>query len=274
VSEETAERDVRLEAPVFEEEYDITLPEGGDAEADQDQEWCEVEVDGETRKIRFHDYHEIYAIPGLYEQIFYEELKCQSPEVVGGLLIEQVESEGERPAELRVFDVGAGNGMVAEELRRHGATSFSGVDIIEEAASAAERDRPGLYEDYLVLDLTKIPPEARQQLEGKRFNCLVTVAALGFDDIPPRAFAEAYNLVEDGGFVAFNIKEDFVSLEDGGTGFAGLIRRMVEAGTVDVLAERRYRHRLSVAGRPLYYVAIVARKRGDVPERQLEGLDG
>jgi hypothetical protein len=30
-------------------------------------------------------------------------------------------------------------------------------------------------------------------------------------------------------------------------------------------SQRRYQHRLSVAGEPLYYVAIVAEKRADLP---------
>ena len=40
---------------------------------------------------------------------------------------------------------------------------------------------------------------------------MTTVAALGFGDIPPDAFAAAFNLVEDGGHVAFTIKEDFIA---------------------------------------------------------------
>jgi len=33
---------------------------------------------------------------------------------------------------------------------------------------------------------------------------------------------------------------------------------------MELQAERRYRHRLSVAGDPLYYIAMVARKRADI----------
>ena len=160
------------------------------------------------RRIRFHDYHEIFKIPGLYEQLFYEELKCDSPRTIAGLIGEQVDND--TAADLRVLDVGAGNGMVGEELDRMGAKHIVGVDIIEEAAEAAERDRPGIYDDYFVVDLTDIPADDQRALEEHRFNCLTTVAALGFGDIPPEAFAAAYNLVEDGGLIAFNIKERFV----------------------------------------------------------------
>lgn len=221
-----------------------------------------MNVDGEVRRIRFHDYHEIYTVPGLYEQLFYDELKCDSPRTIAGLLGEQLDDTS---ADLRVLDVGAGNGMVGEELDRMGAKHIVGVDIIEEAAEAAKRDRPGIYDDYVVVDLTDVPPATHAELSEHRFNCLTTVAALGFGDIPPEAFTEAYNLVEDGGLIAFNIKEKFV--EDGDrSGFEELISQSLENGTMDLQAERRYRHRLSVAGDPLYYMAMVARKRADIAD--------
>ena len=242
-------------------EYDVRLP---DASCDQDEEWCELLVDGQPRRIRFHDYHEIYSIPGLYERLFYDLLECDSPRAVTALLGEGLRARGHDASTLRVLEVGAGNGMVGEELDELGVPTIVGVDIIEEAAAAAERDRPGIYDDYLVLDLTDIPPPVHQQLRGHGFNCLVTVAALGFGDIPPDAFANAYNLVEPGGLVAFNIKEDFLTDGDG-SGFAQLIKQALADGSLDLRAERRYRHRLSIAGEPLHYVAIVAEKRADLP---------
>ena len=244
--------------------YDVRLPQVGDAAYDQDQEWCEVMVGGTPRRIRFHDYHEIYSIPGLYEHLFYELLECDSPRAVTALLDGELAAAGRLPSDLRVLEVGAGNGMVAAELTGLGVRSIVGVDIIEEAAIAAERDRPGIYDDYLVLDLTAIPPHTDAALRERRFNCLVTVAALGFGDIPPDAFANAFNLVEPGGLVAFNIKEDFISAADG-SGFSRLISGAIDDGTIDVMAERRYQHRLSVAGDPLHYVAIVAARRGELP---------
>ncbi len=255
--------DSRSGTPVAtaEKPFDITFPRGREEDRDQDEEFCEVVVDGETRKIRFHDYDEIFKLPGLYEQLFYQELKCDSPRTVADLVGEQID-DGER-AGLRVLDVGAGNGMVAEQFDELGAEELVGVDIIEEAEAAAHRDRPGLYDDYFVVDLTDIPADAREALEAKRFNCLATVAALGFGDIPPEAFSAAYNLVEDGGIIAFNIKEKFV--EDGDrSGFEEMIQTALDDGTMELQAERRYRHRLAVSGDPLYYIAIVARKRSSL----------
>jgi predicted TPR repeat methyltransferase len=241
----------------------ISLPEAA-SDLTQDEEWYELSVDGETRRILFHDYAQTYSMPGVYERLFYDTLKCDSPRTVCGLLEEHVESEGRDPSELRVLDIGAGNGMVGERLAEMGVEQIVGIDIIEEAAEAAERDRPGVYDDYLVLDLTDLPEPQREDLHSRRFNCLTSVAALGFGDIRPAAFAEAYNLVEDGGPVGFSIKEEMLAGEDP-SGFSRLIDEAIGGGALEVKAERRYRHRLSLSGEPLHYVAMVAEKARDLP---------
>ena len=245
-------------------DYEVSLPTHDGSRPDQDEEFCEIVLRGERRRIRFHDYDEIYSIPGLYEHLFYELLQCDSPRTVAESLRDQLAATGREPGDLRVFEVGAGNGMVGRELAELGVRTIVGVDIIPEAKMAAERDRPGVYEDYLVLDLTNVPPDTKRDLEARGFNCLVTVAALGFGDIPPNAFAEAYNLVEHGGLVAFNIKEDFISDGDG-SGFSRLIKQGLADGALELRSERRYQHRLSMSGEPLYYVALVAEKRADLP---------
>jgi SAM-dependent methyltransferase len=237
---------------------------------EQDLEWCRVSVDGKTLDIRFHDYDKIYEIPGLYEHLFYDQLECTSPETVRALLQEELEAEDVDPSSLSVLDLGAGNGMVGEELADMGAGSIVGIDLLPEAAAAAERDRPGTYADYVVVDLTDLSDSDRRRLAAHRFNCLVTVAALGFGDIPCRAFAEAFNQVEDGGWIAFNIKENF--LDDGEpTGFSTLIRRLLEMGVVEQRAEKNYRHRLSTTGEALHYVAIVGVKQSNVPDELIDG---
>ena len=264
--------DAPEQTPAEESPFAVTFPSSSEAELDQDEEWCEATVDGSRRRIRFHDYHEIYRIPGLYEHLFYDRLECSSPATVRSLLEEELSAAGKQAAGLRVLDVGAGNGVMGAELADMGVATLVGVDIIEEAAAAAERDRPGLYDDYIVADLTDLSAEDRGRLAQVRFNCLVTVAALGFGDMPPTAFAEAYNSLETPSWVAFNIKQDFLEGDARGD-FSGLIRRMLEKGALEQRARRRYRHRLSAAGEPLHYLAMVAVKRADIPLESVRRLD-
>lgn len=234
------------------------------ADLDQDEEWCEVEWDDEWHRIRFHNYNDVYSVPGLYETIFYRTLRCNSPKQVCELLYDTLLEHGVDPEDLSVFDVGAGNGMVGEALQTLGVRSIVGIDIIPEAQEATERDRPWVYNDYLVADLTNLSPQQLETLRDQRFDAMTTVAALGYGDIPAAAFAEAYNLVANGGWVAFNIKEDFLNGGDP-SGFSGLVGRMTQSGIIQMECYKRYCHRLSIAGEPLYYIAVVARKLEDLP---------
>jgi SAM-dependent methyltransferase len=240
--------------------FDIAFP-AVNAGVDQDGECCELTLDGEKRRIRFHDYDEIYRVPGLYEHLFYEVLDCRSPQTVCDLLAEQLAAGGHDPAEQSVLDLGAGNGMVGACLADLGCGTIVGVDILVEAAEAAERDRPGVYDDYVVADLTAPTPEVRERLERHRFGVMTSVAALGFGDIPPEAFGYAYSLLAPGGWLAFCLKEDFLADREP-SGFSALIRGLIDRGELELFARRRYRHRFSASGEELHYVALLGRKQG------------
>lgn len=236
---------------------------------DQDEEWCEVCWDEQWHRIRFHDYHEVYRVPGLYETIFYRTLRCNSPKRVSDLLGEALIEHDESPEDLCVLDVGAGNGMVGEALQTLGIRRIIGVDIIPEAKEAVERDRAWVYDDYLVTDLTALSPEQYEYLKNSEFNTLTSVAALGYGDIPIEALATAYNLVSDNGWIAFNIKEDFLTRRDQ-TGFAGLVNGMMHAGVIQMECYKRYCHRLNIMGQPLHYIAVVARKLKPIPQEMVD----
>jgi hypothetical protein len=236
---------------------------------DQDEEWCEIEHDGERRRILLHDYATIYGVPGLYEHIYDEKLNCTSPNVVCDLLRAELDTAGIDPATLTALDFGAGNGMVGELLRRFGIDELVGIDLLPEARAAAHRDRPGLYGDYHVLDLTELRRRDRRRLDEHDFDLMTCVAALGFGDVPPAAFAEAFNLVSSPGWIAFNIRERFLEDSDP-CGFGAFIGRMFKEGVIEERTRVSYTHRVSVAGKPLPYYAIVATKCRDVPPDWME----
>lgn len=233
----------------------------------QDAEYCEIREQGKWRRLRFHDYADLYERPGLYEHLFYDVLRCDSPRRVVNLLGD-VRAELGVAEPMRVVDFGAGSGMVGRELRRIGARRIVGVDILEEARAAAQRDLPGVYDDYLVDDMSSPSAATGECLSALRPNVLACVAALGFGDIPPRAWHRAAGYVAPGGLLAFNIKADF--LDPRYThGFSELMRRMVHGNVARVEASWRYRHRLSTAGEPIYYTAMVVTKLTEIPAAML-----
>jgi hypothetical protein len=243
----------------------IQFPKPESSSLNQDEAWFYLQDSDDQRKIRFHDYDEIYKKPGLYEQIFYDRLKCTSPAKVASILQSAVKHSEANLTELRVLDFGAGNGMMGEELKKQGVARLVGVDIIPEAYDATVRDRPGLYDAYYVQDFTDLDSETREDIASWQCDCMVTVAALGFGDIPTKAFIEAFNIIKSKGWVAFNIKESFFDAKDR-TGFSTMIRELIFSEYLDVYHIERYRHRLSIEGEPLFYFAIAGRKNADVPD--------
>ena len=241
--------------------FDVRFP-NIDSKLDQDQESFEFKLGGQTRRLRIHDYAEIYKIPGLYEALVYQKLRCSSPRRLVQLMSSVLWDWPEEPWDLRVFDLGAGNGRVASELRMIGCGYCVGLDLLPAARAAARRDCPRTYDDYVVADLCTLSEMLAKRIKRHQLNCLVTVAALGFGDIPAAAFARAFNLITESGWLAMTIKDRF--LEDRGSDLSWLFREMISQGMIEIQAQQRYCHRRSITGERLFYIAIVARKNGHI----------
>ena len=93
--------------------YIIKFPKADTHNLNQNEEFFYlIEPDDNKRQIFFHDCAEIYKIKGLYERLFYDRLKCNSPSKVAEALRYVVSQTRENFTELRVLDLGAGNGIM------------------------------------------------------------------------------------------------------------------------------------------------------------------
>ena len=237
--------------------YDIRFPENVYS-LDQNEEYIVLNADQSTERVLLHDYQRFYEIPGLYEEVLYNQLKCCSPRVISRLLSKAMLNRKNDHQALRVLDFGAGNGVAGEQLKNDLACeTLVGVDILPEAKEAALRDRPNLYDDYLVLNFCDLSDEDHENLAEFDFNTLVSIAALGYDHIGTQAFLNAFELLPEGAWVAFNIKDRFLS-EDDTTGFKETIDDLMN-DRLEVLEHRQYVHRMSIKQEPLYYVGIAGR---------------
>ena len=71
----------------------------------QDAEWCVVSDGGSWREFRFHDYAQIYEVPGLYEKIFMEHLKSRSHVVMAEALARELQLRERSLSECRILDL-------------------------------------------------------------------------------------------------------------------------------------------------------------------------
>ena len=207
--------------------------------------------DGDARRrVGFHDYATIYSVPGLYERVFYDELGMCTAEVV----VDELSGTVDGP--LRILDVGAGNGIGGEQLRRLGPERLIGIDLEPEARTAARRDRPGVYDDYLIGDLTEM---ALDGLGAERLNAVVALSAVGVGHLPAEALERVLGLLGPGGLFAFAVTPALLpgSADPDGqaTGYPDLLQRLL-AGEI---SRRVYVHRRQVDGTPHDAVALVGR---------------
>lgn len=251
--------------------YKIQFPKAYTKKLDQDKAYFFLYLNKKKIKIKFHDYSQIYSYPGLYEQLFYDRLKCNSPMVVTEALKKTIDQNKEHFSEQKVLDLGAGNGLMGEALKKTGVARLIGIDILNEAKEATERDRPGVYDEYYVKDFTKLKKQEIEEIQAWGLNSMISVAALGFGDIPPKAFIQALNLISEEGWIAFNIKETFLNETDT-SGFSKTIRHLIFSEYLFINHLKRYRHRISIDGQPLYYFSVVCWKQKDIPNNFLKNI--
>ena len=227
----------------------------------QGQEEFVLRSDGDESRIVLHDYAAVYAVPGLYEEVVQRQLRCASPATVAEALLEAAADAGVAPADVRAFDLGAGNGVVGEEMRDRGVTVVAGADGIPEARDAAHRDRPGLYRHYVVgerLDVDGIAAMVRD--EG--LTALVAAGAVGEGHVPVDSLGQLWDAFPPGSLLALTIKDGGPETGDHDVADvdAMLSRTAGTAHPTRTVVRRRFRHRVSMAGAELYYLVLAAVK--------------
>lgn len=239
----------------------------------RNQEYFHFMRDGNEQKLTLQNYAEVYKIPLLYEQ-FCDKALYQSPETLAMLLASQSIKSGFDLRSLVVLDIAAGSGLFGKSIAQYGVKSIVGVDIIPEAAQAAHRDYPGVYENYYVEDLTAISPTAKKELANRRFNCLVCCSSLSCH-FPIQGFINSFNLIDNDGWIAFNVNTyvlENIKNPDSfeykkAAEFGQLYHHMVETEILEVTHKHYYLHRLLTNGKAVDYVAIIARKRGNISQK-------
>ena len=247
--------------------YNIKLPQTNQ-NLDREEEYFILTQDKQEQKLRVRDYQKLYKMPGLYEQLLVDVLQHNSHTIIADLLAKQADKLGVTTSSLSVFELASGVGLAGEKLKEKRVKSIVGVDLIEEAAEAAKRDRPYVYSQYYVATLPQVSNQMNQELINYQFNCLVCASALT-GGLPANAFAFGYNLVANGSPVVFNIREDLLDNSPTNRSAGRMIAQMIKEGILKINFKRHFRHRLSVTGLELYDVALSGTKMADIPKEMI-----
>ncbi len=201
--------------------------------------------DGRVEELRLHDYDRLYSLPGVYEAIVSDRLGCRSPAVIAGMLGGAADRLRWDRAGLRVLDVAAGNGVSGEALAAEGLVPVIGTDIVPAARAAALRDRPGLYERYVILDLLHVSDEAADDVRAAGLLAADALIAYMYD---PRVEAQD------------PVTPALWALQPSGASVVEALK----------LARRQYVHRQTVNGLPYEMIGVVWRVRRGSESRQAE----
>lgn len=246
--------------------FDIRLPKNSQYSR-ADEEYFFLTENGNERKIMLQDYIELYKIPRFYEYFAFEYLKYQSPQVLSTLLIDEIKKDKQSVAELEVLEIGSGSGLMAKELKSLGIQSIIGTDILPQAAEAALRDYPAVYDNYYVEDWIQLSKKTADILKRKTFNCLVCCSALSH--IPISAFKNAYNMIGKDGWIVFNISK--LAWEDkSAAGFINNHSWVNNPELFELKSQYTYLHRNRTNGDPIDYIAFIGIKRGACYEEKVK----
>ncbi len=210
--------------------------------------------DGTTERIVLHDYSRVYAVPGLYEEVVQHQLECTSPQTLARALADAVAEAGATMADLRVLDVGAGNGVVGEELHARGAQVVAGTDGVEAARDAARRDRPELYETYAIAGVDEVTVE--QLVADHGLNALTSAGALGLGHVEIADVARWWAAFPPGSWFAVTVPPDVA--DPAGEDLLGALT--AAEPTTEVVRQEPFPHRRRMSGETLTYIVVVARK--------------
>jgi hypothetical protein len=225
------------------------------------EDWLEFGPPDARRRIGFHDYGAIYSVPGLYEHVFYETLGMRSSAEVVRLFGEVLDAERLDASRQRVVDFGAGNGLGGLALRELGVGELYGVDLEPMARTAALRDRPEVYDEYLVGDLGVWSETELGRLKRHDPTAVLALSAIGIGHVPPAVLDRALGLLGRGGIYGFGLHPRLLPGTEDPVGRASGYPELIEEihRRSDVLAQASYVHRVRPDGSEDLAVAFVGR---------------
>ncbi len=225
----------------------------------QSEEKFSAVVEGVETVYSMHDYKTMYKVPNLYDAMIYGMLGCRTP-VLLAEKFERLLDQHSHEQELRVLEIGAGSGAFGQALLNNNRRlKIIGLDIVEEAQEAAERDRPFVYHDYIIDDLCNLSHESLSAIQAFNPNCVGVASATGWGNhIPVAGFEKAFELLCAGGWFIFHVKPndpdpECIALNQ------WIDKKISDEDIVNVQRGKIF-HRYGVGGNEIYYDYVIGKK--------------
>ncbi|MEL6316754.1 MAG: methyltransferase domain-containing protein, partial [Pseudomonadota bacterium] len=226
----------------------------------QSDEFFFAKIGGEDVRFNIHDYDSLYQHAWLYDIVLYKYLKCGTPSEIVSAMTEVWSSHDIDPSSIRMLEIGAGSGPFGQELKETVKVGhLVGLDISPHARTAALRDRPTIYDDYLVADLTALEAPDRDRLATAQLNCVGVASATGWGNhIPVAGFQSAFEMLPSGGWFIFHVKPNDPDPEC--IELCNWVETKAANGEMDQKYRRSHFHRNRSDGETIYYDVVIGRK--------------
>ncbi len=170
--------------------------------------------DGTSININVWEYGKMYEHPFLYDIIFGDILKLNAPVDLISYFTEIIDNK-EPDKKFRVLELAAGSGLAGRELKISGKTELLvGIDILEQARTAALRDQPSIYDDYFVLNFESLSNHDMKLLSSYNFNCFFVTTGTGgadddsgYKDVMLDSYKQAIKFLAPKSYIFFNIRQ-------------------------------------------------------------------
>ncbi|XP_048251747.1 uncharacterized protein LOC124128800 [Haliotis rufescens] len=142
---------------------------------------------------------------------------------------------GTETSSVRILDVGAGTGMVAEQLRKRGFIDIDGLD--PSSGMRQEAMKKKVYKQYY---LEFMDGHHIDSIATDTYDCVVAAGCFNMGLLPCAALTEIARLVKPGGLVCFAVFDhNFSAVPEYNNRLGPLMSRMEKEGVWDLFDKKR-----------------------------------
>ena len=146
-------------------------------------------------------------------------------------LFEKVLSKLGFEKDCKILDVGAGTGLVGNEMYKLGYANLTGIDLSEEML--AEASKKGVYKHLVQVDMYNFDISIYSQ----KFDAVISIGTFTVGQLKPEIIPKLARFVRPGGVVCISFRD--ITWENPETGFTKQVEEMEKTG-VWILVEKGY----------------------------------
>ena len=147
-------------------------------------------------------------------------------------LLDKVLSKLNFEKDCKILDVGAGTGLVGNELHKLGYSNLTGIDLSEEML--AEASKKGIYKDLVEVDMYNVDISIYSQ----KFDAVISIGTFTAGQLKPEIIPKVSRFVRSGGVVCISFRD--ITWENPESGFSKQVEEMEKTGVWNLVEKGKF----------------------------------